>query len=108
MSSDTDSSDDVENNTAAFRDQLLEAFDEMTYPIVMPAELSAGFRSWDNTSFGGREELTSARLQTLLSDDPSSFPYEDPNEIVEAVLQQLQQREIITCNDETGLYELVD
>lgn len=108
MSSDTESSDDVENDTAAIQDQLLEAFDEMTYPIAMPSELSAGFRSWDNTSFGGRKELTSARLQTLLTDEPSSFPYEDANEIVEAILQQLEQQAIVTYNDNTDKYELVD
>ncbi len=105
MSTETD---DVTNDTVDIREQLLEAFDEMNYPIELPIDMAAGFRSWDNTSFGGDHELTSVRLQLYLSDAPSSFPYESADELVAAIIKQLVDREIIRYDDEDAMYKLIE
>jgi len=108
MSSDTDETTDVTNDTVDIRDQLTQACDEMTYPIELPSDLSAGFRSWDNTSFGGQAELTSARLQVVLDDDPAAFPYDSVDELVAELLDKLDAHGYLTYDENEDTYHVVE
>lgn len=99
----------IENDTRALEAQLHEAFGEVIYPVESPADLTTAFRSWDNTTFGDdvdSSDLTSARLQVHLPDDPAAYPYESPAVLVTALLDHLEAAGVVTHNEDDDRYEV--
>lgn len=99
----------VENDTRTLEAQLREAFGEVTYPVESPADLTTAFRSWDNTTFGDdvdNSDLTSARLQVHLPDDPAAYPYESPAVLVATLLDHLEAAGVVTHNEDGDRYEV--
>ncbi|SEL66432.1 MTH865 family protein [Haloferax larsenii] len=75
-------------DSGGVRTQLEQAFSEVNLPITGPHDLSAAFRSGDNTSFEiADSELTPSELQLAVS--PDGYPYETVEAFVDELVEAL-------------------
>jgi len=76
------------------REQFVDAFEGADYPISSPMDLVPALQKGPSTKFeSGEFSMTAMQLNTKLGS--GNFPYEDVEEFVDDVMEQLEDQDLI-------------
>jgi len=76
------------------RQQMIDAFEGADYPINSPMDLVPALPDGPSTRFeSGDFSMTAMELNTKL--DGSDFPYDSPEDFVDDVMAELEEKDLI-------------